>query len=35
MRIDNRRVNAQVNLESTDTITGFTILIRGDITMGS
>lgn len=31
MRIDNRRVNAQVNIESTDIITGFTILIVGDV----
>lgn len=30
MRIDNRRVNAQVNLESTDIITGFMIIIHGD-----
>lgn len=30
MRIDNRRVNAQVNLESTDLITGFNIRIAGN-----
>lgn len=31
MRIDNRRVNAQVTLESTDFIQGFTILITGNV----
>ena len=30
MRIDDRRVNGQVNLEPTDIIEGFTIVIHGD-----